>query len=568
MQLNDHWQVTDWGMTMRNLLGALVTASCMGAATTAIGQDTVRDLQHLLDNAGYNVFGQDGVWGGNSRKALTGFAQHYALDIAVPEQAPTPEEVQPIFAAANAAVDADHALFPTIPLPENYYVGLATQWYFNIHNWAIGTPAIVNRDGVLTSVPVRRWFEPIEDDLKMFGDAGVKVMRMQLGMEGMLFHRECPWMEDLDLGVLDDCYIKAFAEARSNDWELQFAELESLTDNPVIRHYLNAVEYWNENGFHVMVVPSDFFTGDGSAFDGSAPSGPPQDPLLHRAVVNDPMFQSYFPKFAGALVAEMRARDLNNVSFQSLNETRFCRHDGRPLPGGLGRWRALERAVFDAVRIEAPRMSLVSTAVCTAGDHFILGGGSYSQLATVVPVHHGLDDVTYALHLYTPRALMLGTAQNALYEPDTLIRYPFKRIAPSAARNEEAQYYIREYNRLQPGPDYFEQMFADIGAFARNNGIRVMFTELNAPKPDFGVPREDRVALIRDLVTFGKTHDVPIIHFGTLNAWGLSSCPHTIRSPDHRYDPALLNIIAFGNDVAGADPSAPLEPIEVQCGTQ
>lgn len=552
---------------MKRVLQALTMCCALAAVPVASAQSSLVDLQHLLDNAGYNVKGQDGGWGNNTRRALEAFAADYGIAIEVPQSAPDAEALETVLTTARAAIDAAHAAYPTTPLPDDYYVGLATQWYFNIHNWGLNVSALVNRDGRTERVPVKRWFEPIPDDTRLYGDAGVTVMRMQLGMEGALFPDACDIYVEGDFGVLDDCYSKAFADAKRAKWADHWAALENLGENPVVKLYIDAVEYWNDNGFHVMVVPSDFFNGNGSHFDGSDPQGYAGDPLLHAAMVNDTEFQKYFPRFVGMLVAEIRKRGLSNVSVQSLNETRFCRENGRPVSGGLQKWTSIERAVFDEVRRVAPKMSLVSTAVCTAGHQFVSLGGSYSNLATVVPMHDGLVDVAYAIHLYSPTALMIGLAQNARYKEGTLIRYPWQRMPASAAENEEARYSIEDYNRRRAGPEYFEKMFADIAGFAKSRNIRMMFTEINAPKPSAGLPREDRVTLIRDLVTYSKDHDVPLIHFGTLNEWGLSSCEHSLRTPDHRYDPALMNLIAFGNEVSGADPDAPLEPIEVQCGS-
>jgi hypothetical protein len=553
---------------MRYLTLLVLCCAAMLAASTAHAQHSLRDLQNLLENAGYNVGGQDGRWGGNTRTALAKFIGDHGISVEPPQTAPDDLEIARIMNQVTRALEAAHEGYPTQPLPDAYYVGLASQWYFNIHNWGLNTTAIVNRNGSPREIRVERWFQPIEDDIAAYREAGVTVMRMQLGMEGTLFHEECLWSQDLDVRALDACYSRAFAAAKAGGWQKQYEELEDIASNPVVSRYIDAVDYWNRNGFHVMVVPSDFFTGNGSSFDGAAPSGHPVNPLVHEAVVNDRAFQEYFPQFVGALMGELRKRNLTNVSFQSLNETRFCTQSGRPIQNGLQRWRTLERALFDEVRRIAPRMSLVSTAICTAGDHYILSGRSYRDIGAVVPVHEGLSDVTYALHLYTPRALLIGTAQNAKYREGTIFHYPYQHIPASAALNDEARFYIEGHNKSKPGPAYFERMFSDIATFAASRSIRVMFTEVNAPKPDFGLPRADRVALIRDLVTFGEQYGVPLIHFGTLNQWGLSSCPHSIRVPDHRYDPGLMNIIAFGNGVLGADPHAELEPVEVQCGTQ
>jgi hypothetical protein len=538
---------------------AMVLALAIQPASAAT---PVGGLQHLLDNAGYNVGGETGKWNDGTAKALRAFAGQYGIE-AAPATAPDDTAVTAITAAAKAKLDAAYAAYPTNKLPADYFVGIGSQWYFNIHNWATGVGALVNRDGKRVALPIKRFFEPVDDDIAKFKAAGVNVIRMHLGMEGALFFKECEYQSDRDSAQLDPCYVGAYANAKAEKWVSQSELLGHFSDNPVVKLYVDAVEYWNKNGFHVMFVPNDFFTGTGSHFNGTDAAG--GDPLFHRALVSDTGFQKFYPQFVAAVLGEIKKRGLTNVSVQTANEPRFCT-EGKPISGGLEKWQGLERAVFDAVRKIAPRISLVSAAICSSGDQFFSQGRPYSNLGQVMPIHADLDDVTYSIHVYSPRALMLAAAQNAVYKPGTLFHYPYQPIPTSAGRNKEAQNGIAVYDRVKPGPQYFEKVFADIEAFAKSKAIRVMITELNAPKPKYGLPREDRVALIRDIVASSKLHNVPLIHFDTVGQWGLSSCPHSQDNPDHRFDPALLNEIAFGNGVAGADPAAPIEPIEVQCG--
>lgn len=222
--------------------------------------------------------------------------------------------------------------------------------------------------------------------------------------------------------------------------------------------------------------------------------------------------------------------------------------------------------MIDHVRRVAPRISIVSSAVCLSGVTYFGSGQPYSQLARIMPIHPGIDDIAYSIHLYNPGALMMGTAQNALYKPGTIIHYPFQRIPESAGLNDEARYSIRMYNRTNPDAEYFDKVFRDIATFSETHDIRIMVTETGAPNPTFGLPREDRIALFRDLITHSKQYDVPLNYHFVGSEWGLSSCHHIVGVADHRFDPALMNLIAFGNSVPGAKPDAPIEALEVQCG--
>lgn len=543
-------------------VGALIFSTFAFAAKP---DSQVGSLQRILSNAGYYAGAVDGGWNASTRASLTSFITDYGIAAPTLAPVPTSDQVAGTIAAAQQAIEAAHSAYPTQPLPSGYFVGLASQWYFNINNWNAGPGAATRRDGKLVYVPITRYFQPIDDDITAFQAAGVRVMRMQIGMDGTLFYDKCNYKLERDVGVLDACYSKAYAEAKLEHWSREIAMLDHLADNPVVAAYIDAIDYWNRNGFHVMIVPSDFYTGNGSHFDGSDPKGKEKDPLFHAALVGDPDFQKFFPQFVAELIAQAKARHLTNISLQSANEPRFCNTDGKPSHGGLKAWTEIEASEFAAARRVAPRLSLVSTAICTAGVQFFSSGRPYSEVGQVLPAHPELDDVTYALHLYSPRAIMIASAQNAKYRAGTVIHYPYQALPASAATNQEARFDLQIYSQVRPSAATFSKAFADLGSFAKSRSIRLMFTELNAPKPNFGLPREDRIRLVRDLIADSKENDIPIIYFGMLNAWGLSSCMHIRSIPDHRFDSALMNLIAFGNDVTGSDPNAPIGSIDAQC---
>ncbi len=76
------------------------------------------------------------------------------------------------------------------------------------------------------------------------------------------------------------------------------------------------------------------------------------------------------------------------------------------------------------------------------------------------------------------------------------------------------------------------------------------------------MPKEDRVAVVHDVLTATKSHNVPIICTSTQGKAGLAGCSDNLGIPDHRFDPALMNLIGYGNGVAGADPDLPLPALD------
>lgn len=529
---------------------------------------TIGELQRLLNNAGYNVGGETGEWSPETSAALAEFAEQHGIVVAdgmiPPDEAATAELV----AAATAALDAEYQSYPTQPLPDGYFVGIGDANYFNINAWS--ERAAVNVDGQLSTVPIERYFQPIDADYPLFRAAGVPVVRAQIGMEGLLFFEECDYRRVADMGVLDECYAAAYSAASAAGWAKQLAMLDAMGSNPIVNLYLDSVERWNREGFHVLVVPTDFFNGVGAHFDGTDEmEGDEYLPLFHRALMRDSVFRELFPKLVGALVEEFKKRGISNISIQSANEPRFCSAAGqsRPRANDVGDWEAVERAELDAIRRVAPRISFVSTAVCTASvTYFDQGERPYSDLASVMPYHPEIDGVTYAFHLYTPRAIFLAGAQNDKFKTGTEIHFPYKRIPGSAAANDGGADAINVYNRVQPGPKFIASIFRGVQEFAAQRGIRVVLTETGIAKPEFGMPRLDRLALLKRMIETSSESGVPFFYFSTVGQWGLSSCPDSFSVPDHRFDPAMLNLIGWANGVAGTDPGAEVEPLEVQCG--
>ena len=551
---------------MKAAISAVVVAAFGLLTQTPAQAESIADLQHLLNNAGYNAGPQTGEWSDATADATKAFATRYGIEAGEFTAAPDMSALSTLLGSASAKLNAEYAAFPTQALPDHYFVALGDANYFSITEWS--KRALVVHDGKQGSVSIHRFYQPIDEDIPQYKAAGVSVIRMQLGMDGALFFRECDFHSPRGAEGLDACFARAYGDAKTAGWEKQTELLSHIEDNPVVKRYMDDAQKWIEQGFHVIVVPNDFYNGVGAHFDGSDDLKADDTPLLHRALMDDAVFQTFYPQFAAALVGEFKKRNLTNFSLQSANEPRFCsdRTHAQPKKGELARWQALERAEFDAVRQVAPRLSLISTAVCTAGVSYFDAGRPYTELGNVMPVHADLDDVTYALHLYSPDALFGADASNARYKPGTLIHYPYQKLAASSALNDFAQHGVSVYNQLKVGPKYFDKIFGDMGSWAKAHGVRVMVTETGIPKPNFGVPREDRIRAVRDMVAASSKAEISITYFDAAGSWGLSSCNMNSKVPDHRFDPGMLNVIAIGNDVAGIDPNAPLPALEDLCG--
>lgn len=535
---------------------ALLAATVLFAPVPAIAA-SIADLQHLLNNAGYNAGPATGEWSDATATAATEFATRYGIDAGDLRAAPDGAAISALVTDAQAKLDAEYATFPTQKLPDHYFVAQGDANYFVINEWA--DRALVVHDGKQGAVPIQRFYQPIDEDIPQYKAAGISVIRMQLGLDGTLFFKECDYRLRRGAYGVDACFAKATGDARADKWAKQTELLSHLNDNPVVQLYVDDAQKWIELGFHVIVVPFNFSTGSDSPSAGDMP-------LLHHALMDDVGFQEFYPRFVAALIGEFKKRNLTNFSLQSANEPRFCSDGNRPKKGELAKWQTVERAEFDAVRKVAPRLSLISSAICTAGVSYFDGGRPYTELGNVMPFHQDLDDVTYSLHLYSPGALFGAGAASDRFKPGTVIHYPYQKLAASSADNDGASFLIRDYNKTKVGPKFFDNMFGDIAAFAKKRGVRVMLTETGIPKPNYGVPREDRLRALHDIIKASRKADVAITYFDAAGSWGLSSCPASDKVPDHRFDPGMLNIFAWGNDIVGIDPEAPPPTIESLCG--
>ena len=443
-------------------------------------------------------------------------------------------------------------------LPEGYFFGAGSQNYMNPHNWA--ETAIVVHNGKIGHQPIKRYYDILDEDIEKYHAAGIKVIRAMINVDGAMFWKECDYSVGKSYNDANDCYDRNYAQAHKDGWQAQTAALAQIHQNPFVAAALSDIARLESNGFHVIIAPNDFFWGGGKDWTNSK-----QDPLLHRYLERDLEFRHFYVAFAKALAAEIKARGLGNSSFQSVNETRFCNGGRGPTAQLLMEWQSLEREIFDAVRLEAPEIGLVSTAICTAGDQFFANGKPYSDLGSVMPIHKGLKNIVYAIHFRNPRLLTIGgTAINL--KQGTKVHYPFAPMPLSAAGDHNAQVEIGTYNRDKPSIGFYKKVFSDIAAFAKEKDIRVIISEFDVMKPDQGLERQDRIAFIKDIVATSRENNVSMIYMAVFDNVGLSSCKHNMNSPDHRFDPAIMNLLAWGNGVPEANPGKAIEPLEVQCG--
>jgi hypothetical protein len=192
---------------------------------------------------------------------------------------------------------------------------------------------------------------------------------------------------------------------------------------------------------------------------------------------------------------------------------------------------------------------LVSSAACTAGDQYFSGGEhDYAEgLPKLVPIHHDLDGVVYSIHLRTPRLLFIGADDYPL-KPGTSIPYPYEPMSEDAAENRNARWEIQRYNLLKPSAEYFQTTFRKIAEFGRANGIQMIVTEWGAPNPLYGLSVDDRLEFMTDFTMAAKENGVAILYGETFEKTGLARAPHDVSRPDHRFDPAVMDLIARAND--------------------
>ena len=504
-----------------------VFSICSLVAATAFASDGTREAQKLLNKLGYNVGTVDGIYGKKTERALEEF---YSTRSDFYDGTLDGNELKALQKAVEVA--DNNSTMPkesktntfTNSLPANYFAGFGTQWYVNIHNW---------RDGGLGK---KRYFEPLETDLNRYKKAGAPVMRFQVNMDGAIFWKECNWQADGNYDVRNTCYHINYKLASDNSWKKQINFLREKQNNPVIDEYVKGALRLQEAGFHVIIVPQDFFWGNGGNWITSS-----DIPLLHAYLERDKNFQTFYIEFSQYLVSKLIKSGVKNFSFQTLNEPRFC-ENGRPQ---VNQWQRLERRIIDSVRTLSPELYIISSAVCTAADQPLSKEKRYTSLNTYLPNHKKLRNISYAIHMRNPR--LIHIAENQQLESGTKLHYPFKKIDEAVAESKNSLKKIKLYNKIKPNLQHYRKIFSDIAKTAQSRKVRIIITEWSISKPDYGLPKSHRVNLVRDVLSASKEYNIPIIYNGLLGRDGLSSTTDNERRPSHDFDEKILKEFSVVN---------------------
>jgi len=495
---------------MRRIIVSIVLALTLATSTYASPDWSRAELlfaQKELNALGYNAGSPDGIWGKKTETALRNFYANESVRIGA-------------FADFKKALNGAAISYPK--LPNTYFAGFGTQWYLNIHNWRAGSSG------------KRRYFEPKKSDLSNYRKAGASVMRLQLNVEAVLFWRECNWRSDGNYETSNNCYDKQFKNAAANDWAQKFEEISSKK-NPVINEYVTAAKKLQKSGFHLIIVPQDFFWGNGGNWLASS-----DIPLLHAYLERDENFRSTFNAFSKRLVSELINNGVTQFSFQTLNEPRFCedRFETR-------KWEKIERSIIFSVREISPNLEIISSAICTASDRKLSDKRRYNTLKRMLPRHKDIDNLVYAVHLRNPRILHI--ADHASLQKNTTLSYPYSKLDPSVGLNESTRERIQVYNKNKPDYAFYDQIFKDIAATSKSLKRRIIITEWSISKPTYGLPASDRRALASDILSASKKYGVSIMYNGLLGREGLSNRDN-LSTPYHDFDNELLKLFKQANN--------------------
>lgn len=523
---------------MKLLCFIFAIAALSTNSVSAAGQESqVTTLQRLLGSLGYAPGSADGAWGGRTQAALKKLVDDRDLRLVVPQAAPSETELAGIIQQIRAWRESDRASYDPGAIPQQFFWGTGSEWFRNIHNWS--SEAQFDVSGQRKLLKVSRFGQLLSPDYERLNSAGVPVIRMHLHFEGVVFGADCFWGQQPGYDVENDCYEEQYRTAARNGWRDTTAALPKLASNPAIALYLDALRTTTRRGFHAIVTPNDFFWGNGVDWANTS-----HDPLLHAYLEHDQQLREFYVRWAGAVASLLREEGITNISFQALNEPRWCGDRG-PNPES---WRVLERDIFHAVRRASPNIELISSSVCTSADqYFSTANRDYAMdLGRVTPIRADLDGVIYSIHMRLPRLLFMGTDQYKL-RTDTAIPYPFKRIPESAAADGRSRDEIRRYNKVAPDATFFAEVFGGISAFAKQNGVRMIVTEWGVPNSLYGLSPEARLALFRDFSAAAKDNEIAILYSDMFEKSSIAAAPHTEGMPDHRFDPAVMDIIAAAN---------------------
>lgn len=414
----------------------------------------------------------------------------------------------------------------TEEFPRTFFAGFGSKWFLNIHNWGDG------------GTGKGRYFALTEKQIQTIASVAPYPIRLQINVENFLFWEKCKGRSELSYDVHNQCYEQAFKEASKSGWKTELDSLRDISSHPMFGMYLNAVKQINNKDLPVIIVPTDFFWGRNQNAISAT-----HDPLLYQYLENDETFQKVYIKFSNALVAELAKQGVSKMSFQSINEARYCGADHKsPV---LGSWQKLERRIFEAVRMAAPKIHLIGTAVCTAGHGPIKGAKRLKNIGNYIAAHPDLENISYAVHFRNPRIL-----HHANFYKLSSINYPYQKLKVDKSKgeyvDEPAQ---REYERLKPNRKHYERLFADLSAFAKKNDIHLIITEWSVSKPDYGLKNEQRLNLMADILGAAKNNNISIIYNGIFGRDGIGLGKDNLSRPSSNFDPNILNLWKKTNSI-------------------
>ena len=483
-----------------------LTLSTSAFASSEWSRTELLFAQKELNALGYNAGSPDGIWGKKTESALRNFYANESVKVNG-------------FAEFKKALSGAAKNYPK--LPSDYFAGFGSKWYLNIHNWGSGSSG------------KRRYFEPKNSDLSTYKKAGASVMRLQLQVEAALFWRECNWRSEANYETHNNCYDREFKKAADDKWLQKLDEINS-DNNPVIKTYVSAAKKLQKSGFHLIIVPQDFFWGNGGNWLVNS-----DIPLLHAYLERDENFRITFNAFNQRLVRELVKNGVTQFSFQTLNEPRFCKDRLE-----TRKWEKIERSIILSVREISPNLEIISSAICTASDRELSNERRYNTLKRMLPRHKDIDNLVYALHLRNPR--LLHIADHASLQKNTTLAYPYSKLDPSVGLNKNTQKQIQVYNKNKPDYAFYDQIFKDIAATSKSLKRRIIITEWSISKPDYGLPASNRRALASDILTASKKYGIPIIYNGLLGRDGLSNRDN-LSTPYHDFDTELLQLFKQAN---------------------
>ena len=256
---------------------------------------------------------------------------------------------------------------------------------------------------------------------------------------------------------------------------------------------------------------------------------------------DDAAFAGGFAEFWRALAAHLSATDPERVFLEAVNEPVF--HDAK-------RWWAVQRTFLDAMRVGAPRHTLVATS------------DLWGRIDTLVPMEPYADrNVVYSFHCYDPFNF---THQGASWvgEPTKSLRrvpYPITlavagQVVPHQ-ENETNQGAVWQLGHERWNYPKLRSVVGRAAAWGREHGVAVACTEFGARRDD--VLPEHRLTYLRDFRSACEAHKIPWAMWDYAGGFGIATGKPGEREVDKATAEALGLPSAPQTDRPGPDATRP-----------